>query len=62
MTEKLREHKEVNIMPMDEETREKSDESEVDRAIQALIGAVPYTEMSLSEIREERLRKYEIVD
>jgi hypothetical protein len=44
------------------ETQSEPDETEVDIAIQTLIGAVPYTEMSLSEIREERLRKYEIVD
>ncbi len=28
----------------------------------ALLGAVPYTDMSLSELREERLRKYENID
>jgi hypothetical protein len=44
------------------ETQSESDETEVDIAIQTLIGAVPYTEMSLSELREERLKKYEIVD
>jgi hypothetical protein len=44
------------------ETKSESDEAELDRAIQTLIGAVPYTEMSLSELRKERLKKYEIVD
>jgi hypothetical protein len=44
------------------ETQSESDETEVDIAIQTLIGEVPYTEMSLSELREERLKKYEIVD
>jgi hypothetical protein len=29
---------------------------------QSLIGAIPITEISLEEIREERLRKYESVD
>lgn len=33
--------------------------SEIENAIQSLLGAVPYTEMSLSELREERLKKYE---
>jgi hypothetical protein len=49
-------------MPTDEETKSELDATEIDCAIQALIGAVPYTEMSLSELREERQQKYENVD
>lgn len=36
--------------------------SDIEKAVQSLLGAVPYTEMSLSELREERLRKYETTD
>ena len=36
--------------------------SEIDEAIHSLIGVVPNTEQSLSELREERLRKYETID
>ncbi len=33
-------------------------ESDIDKAIKAISGAVPHTDMSLTELREERLRKY----
>ena len=36
--------------------------SDIDRAIQALSGAVPYTDMFLEELREERLQKYENIN
>lgn len=47
--------------------REKTGETskkatDIDAALQYLLGAVPYTDMSLSELREERLRKYESFD
>lgn len=32
------------------------------RAIQSLLGAVPYTDMSLGELRGERLEKYGNID
>jgi len=33
--------------------------SDAERAIKKLTGAVPYTDLSLEELREERLKKYE---
>ena len=35
---------------------------DMENALQPLLGAVPYTDMSLSELREERLKKYEDID
>ena len=35
---------------------------DMENALQSLLGAVPYTDMSLSELREERLKKYEDID
>ena len=32
---------------------------DMENALQTLLGVVPYTDMSLSELREERLKKYE---
>jgi hypothetical protein len=49
-------------MSADDETKQKPDASRIDSAIQALTGAVPYTDRSLSELREERLQKYENID
>ena len=34
--------------------------AEIERTIQALIGSIPYTDMSLEELRKERLKKYEV--
>ena len=35
---------------------------DMENALQSLLGAVPYTDMSLSELREERLKKYEDIN
>lgn len=52
---------EVIVLPTEEkETEEK--EVDVQSIVQSLVGAIPYTDMSLSELREERLKKYEITD
>ena len=32
---------------------------DIDRAVQSLVGAIPYMDMSLEELREERLKRYE---
>lgn len=51
---------EVIVLPTEEkETVEKENINDI---VQSLVGAVPYTDMSLSELREERLKKYEIAD
>lgn len=33
--------------------------ADIDYALQSLTGAIPYTDMSLKELREERLKEYE---
>lgn len=53
---------EVIILPADEQEKTTKRASEIDQAINSLIGAIPYTDMSLEELREERLMKYENID
>lgn len=36
--------------------------ADVPRIVRSLLGAIPYTDMTLSELREERLRKYDTAD
>lgn len=50
---------EVLIFPTEELEMEKAD---IESVVQSLIGAIPATDMSLEEIREERRRKHETVD
>ena len=49
---------EIIVLPTDEETpiQKKAD---VPGIVQSLVGAIPYTDMTLSELRDERLGKYE---
>ncbi len=53
---------EVIVISGEETARIQKKASEIDQAVQSLLGAVPYTDMSLSELREERLKKYESAD
>lgn len=50
---------EVLIFPTEEQEPEKADVASV---VQSLIGAIPATDMSLTEMQEERRHKYETVD
>lgn len=61
LPEKYRNHKlEIIIIPSDEKTvTEKTEKSEI---LKSLIGAIPNTNLSLDELRNERLSKYEIND
>lgn len=52
---------EVIILPAEEEKVSKKT-ADIEQAIQGLIGAVPYTDMSLEELREERLKRYEDIN
>ena len=52
---------EVLIFPVDEQELEKQKE-DIESVVQSLIGAISDTDMSLEELREERLQKYEIID
>ena len=53
---------EVLIIPAEEPEKSSKKAADIDRALQSLIGAIPYTDMSLEELREERLKKYEDID
>lgn len=52
---------EVIILPVDEPTPVPK-KSDVMETIQSLVGAIPYTNRSLEELRAERLEKYEAAD
>ena len=49
---------EVIVLPTDEEAaiQQKPDVAGI---VQSLVGAIPYADMTLSELRDERLGKYE---
>lgn len=53
---------EVIVIPGEEMKETSKKAADIEQAIQSLLGAVPYTDMSLEELREERLRKYEGFD
>ncbi|MCM1156808.1 MAG: hypothetical protein NC392_15745 [Roseburia sp.] len=53
---------EVLIIPAEEPEKSSKKAADIDRALQSLAGAIPYTDMSLEELREERLKKYEDID
>lgn len=48
---------EVNILPVDKDIPVQS-KADVGAIVQSLVGAIPYTNLALSEIREERLKRY----
>lgn len=52
---------EVIILPTEEKECVEKKENVKD-IVQSLVGAIPYTDKTLSELRDERLRKYEITD
>lgn len=46
------------ILPAEEQEKSSKKSVDIDQTLQSLIGAIPYTDMSLEELREERLKKY----
>ena len=63
LPEKFRNRKlEVIILPAEEQEKTSRKAVEIDQALQSLIGSISYTDMTLKELREERLRKYENID
>lgn len=50
------------MIPVEERVATAKNASDIDKAIRAISGAVPYTDMPLAELREERLQKYENID
>lgn len=60
LPEKFRNRKlEVIVLPVEEQEKSSKKAAEIDQTLQSLVGAIPYTDMSLEELREERLKKYE---
>lgn len=53
---------EVIVLPAEEHPKTSKRTSDIDQAIQSLLGAVPYTDMPLEKLGEERLKKYENID
>ena len=53
---------EVIIFPTGEYSKKDLKNSEIKNVICSLVGALPSENMSLEEYREERLKKYEVVD
>ena len=49
---------EVIVLTTEEETTTQS-KSDVAAIVQSLVGAIPHTDITLSELRDERLGKYE---
>ena len=49
---------EIIVLPTDEDVpvQQKAD---VEGVVQSLVGAIPYTSLTLSELRDERLKRYE---
>jgi len=63
LPEKFKNRKlEVIVLPAEEQEKPLRRAADIDQAIQSLTGAIPYTDMSLEELREERLKKYENID
>ena len=52
---------EIIVLPT-EETASSQSKADVSNIVQSLVGAVPHTDLTLSELREERLGKYEAAD
>lgn len=52
---------EIIVLPVEESASAESSE-DISSIIQSLVGAIPYTDQSLEELREERLEKYETAD
>ena len=51
---------EVIVIPTEEKTIISKDEK--NKIIASLVGSIPYTSLSLEELRDERLKKYEDID
>lgn len=52
---------EIIVLPAEEESRTQR-KTDVPDIVQSLVGAIPHTDMTLSELRDEKLGKYEAAD
>lgn len=63
LPEKFRNRKlEVIVLPVEEQEKVSKKTADIDQALHSLVGAIPYTDMSLEELKEERLKKYENIE
>lgn len=63
LPEKFKNRKlEVIVLPAEEQENIPKKATDIEQALQSLVGAIPYTDMSLEELREERLKKYEDIN
>lgn len=63
LPEKFKNRKlEVIVLPAEEQENTPKKATDIEQALQSLVGAIPYTDMSLEELREERLKKYEDIN
>ena len=49
---------EVIVLPADEQVSQ-GQTKDIQNIIQSLVGSIPHTDLSLNELRDERLKKYE---
>lgn len=49
---------EIIILPVEEQAPD-AQQKDISLIVQSLIGAIPHTDLTLEELREERLGKYE---
>ena len=51
---------EVIVLPADEQEQVSEEQTkDVQNIVQSLVGSIPHTDLSLNELRNERLKKYE---
>ena len=51
---------EVIVLPADEPEQVSEEQAkDIQNIVQSLVGSIPHTDLSLNELRDERLKKYE---
>ena len=51
---------EVIVLPADEQEQTSEEQTkDIQTIVQSLVGSIPHTDLSLNELRDERLKKYE---
>lgn len=51
---------EIIVLPADEPEQTSEEQTkDVQNIVQSLVGSIPHTDLSLNELRNERLKKYE---
>ena len=51
---------EVIVLPADEQEQTSEEQTkDIQNIVRTLVGSIPHTDLSLNELRDERLKKYE---